>query len=100
MNTFEKWVCGKNINGHYVVRQVFVRETKSQFIAEQGDTEINWLLGHKTRIHKLDKILFDSALEAIKQQIAMIESESVKLREGLSTNDLRLRFLSDLMRVK
>jgi hypothetical protein len=101
MNEIEKWVCGPNLAGQWVVRQVFVRETPSMFIVDPSkyDDEINWLLGHGTRFSRRqeDCIFFNSAREAVRDRINSMKQQIETLNDTLEYKQTALSEITLLL---
>jgi hypothetical protein len=98
----KKWACGRvYIKGEYtyIVREITVTEKPKTYLVDRAFTtgDVASMLGHKTHINKLDKILFDTADEAVKNAIGDAEREVNKLTDKLNKAEAELVQLEGLL---
>lgn len=99
MSLREKWLCRRWFNKPYRLKQVFVKETESMFIVESiPDEETNSLLGYKKRVKKSEKLLYDTATEAIQVAIAETEAKIAAAHRTIVAETATLRELDILLR--
>jgi hypothetical protein len=95
----EKWLCRSWYGEPYKVKQVFVKETETMFIVESiQDRETHTLLGHKKRIKKSERLLYDTAAEAIQVAIKITEGKIETAERAIVEARSTLKHLETLLR--